>query len=59
MRTNKHDESNSHFLNIAKAPKNGSNNLCYSKTQMEKVRDAVAFISRGKKFGSGAGNQLP
>jgi len=59
MRTDKHDESNSHFLNIAKAPKNGSKNLCYSKTQMEKARDAVSFISRCKQFGYGAGNQLP
>jgi hypothetical protein len=26
---------------------------------MEKARRAVAFISRGKRFGPGSGNQLP
>jgi hypothetical protein len=59
MRTDRHDESNSHFLNFAKAPKNESKNLYYSKTQMEKARNAVAFISRGKQFGPGARNRLP
>ena len=59
MRTERRDESNSHFLDFSKAPKNENKNLYYSKTQMEKARNAVAFISRGKGFGPGAGNQLP
>jgi hypothetical protein len=37
----------------------GAKILYYSITQMEKARRAVAFISRGKRFGPGSGNQLP
>jgi len=59
MRTNRHDESNRHFLNFAKTLKNGCKNLYCSKTQMEKARNTVAFIFRGKRFGPGAVNQLP
>jgi hypothetical protein len=59
MRRDRHNESNRHFLNFAKALKNGRKNVYYSKTQMEKARNAVAFIFRGKRFGPGAGNQLP
>ena len=44
MRTNGHDESNSHFLNFAKAPKSESKNLYYNKTQMEKAKNSVPLF---------------